>query len=230
MFNHRKWCAVTLSLLGLMMMMASPSQASNAYERYVTTVRNFVDDYPNGRSNLLHNIYIIWNDGNSRYDFYANKTIAETVPGKVLTGNQWYTVDAKPAIEYCNGSVFLDTTFEKTIYGPTSITETLGFQATAEKGGVGGSAQYQYSTTSRIPDVSVSYQGDLSVNRTKWWLRFNGDDKWNTFQYKPSTNIRVPQNGRLYFASYNYARFNHWFYPQRTLENSFCTWVDKPLS
>lgn len=61
--------------------------ASAAYERYVTTFDNFIDDYPNGRSNLRHHIYNIYDDGTMTYDFWAVKSIHQTVPGAVLAGN-----------------------------------------------------------------------------------------------------------------------------------------------
>jgi hypothetical protein len=199
-----------------------------ASETYVTNVDNFIDDYPYGRSNYRHKIYYMKDDGNSNYDFWANKMIFETVPGYVLDDNTWVTEEGRPYVKQCNGTVLLETTFEKTIYGPTTVSETVGFEAGLEKGGANGSLNYSYSQSTNIPETEIRYKGDLSQELSKWQLIYDDPSDRTTFQFQPATNMRVSEGSTYYFESYNYARFDSPFHFPRELEKNFCAFVSKP--
>lgn len=205
-----------------------PNISHAAEEKYVTTVDNFIDDYPYRRSNLRQKITIMWNDGSNSYDFWKVVAYGQTVPGYVLAGNTWRAEEATFGQEKGQSEMLLDFSFDGTRYGPTTTSDNVGFQAGAPQGTA--TISNSYTVTTQIPDYSVRSLSDFSIERGRWYLQLEGDFKQYTNTFTHSTNWRVSQNASLTIKSYNSAIFDSVWGIERPRTQIISMNVKKPIN
>ncbi len=171
-----------------------------------TKVEDYFCDSDKGKLSVHIIIYKLANDNNDYYDWYMIQTLAQIIPGQLLSGNGWKSADfkAKYYIQYYYSNHKLVG------YAPTTTTSTrtVGWSVGLNLATIGEELVPlplpDYAESYSIPEVVIRDKSNFKEHKVHLWFDIDEEKDSGSYTYlcRHMFIVRVPQDHSLMIGAY----------------------------